>query len=271
MRQSTDPAIAAAMSAPPTTSRFFMKPTVQPSPSLRTKSNRKQEDFELWSDDSVAEAVAAASATPDLSQDMKTLSSRKRKKISVLVDPEALLIDESVCDVSQDSILTIGTPQSQASVNCGTPDTSFDSSASPLPEDKQPRILSKGVLADLSMFRFGGPTSQQKMSTPRTKSEMLSKVPLRSDEPNLQRSPPVAAKDFVPDSSPPAVAETVFRSDVAVSDDDAVKDDEWHAIEKLSTRRIAIPKGSEDMIVPNSPEGDEDRPTLELSKYLFNG
>lgn len=268
-RLATDSAIAAAMGAPPITSRFFAKPTAQASPTLRKKSNRKQEEFDLWSDDSIAEAVATATKTPEPTQSVSTVSSRKRKKISILVDPDAALMDDSIDDVSQDSVLTVATPQSQASVNHDTPDTSFECSVSPPPEKSS--ILNKGVRTGLSAFRFEElSSSQQNMSWLRMKSAQISRIPQRSHRQTSNRSPSVAVSEFVPNSSPPVAIETTFRSDIAEPDDDTVNDDECHT-EKLTARTIAVSKGSEDMIVPNSPEGDEDHPALDLSKYLFAG
>lgn len=267
-RLSTDSGIAAAMGAPPTTSRFFAKPATQASPSLRRKSNRKQEEFDLWSDDSIAEAIATATATPEPTQSASVSSHRKRKKISILVDPDASLVDDSVGDMSQDSVLTTATPNSQISVGMDTPDTSFENIETP---PQLPSTFSKGIRAGLSALRYGGAELPQTSSSLRTKSALSSRIPRPSQRANPKRFSPAETSEVVPNSSPPVVIETTFRSDVAEPDDNTINDEEWYAAEKLLAQDMVVPKGSEDLLVPDSPEGDEDRPTLELSKYLFAG
>jgi exonuclease-1 len=92
-RLCSDPAIGLAMEGgvsleSGTVSRFFGQGPTQDSPTLRKKPSRRGEDeFELWSDDSIAEALAATSATPEVStSNNTTIAPRKRKKLSVFSD-----------------------------------------------------------------------------------------------------------------------------------------------------------------------------------------
>jgi exonuclease-1 len=260
-------------------SRFFSKQPAQPSPSIRTKSNRaKQEEFDLWSDDSVAEAVAAATATPESTQDLGISLTKKRKKLAVLADPVGSPADSSVGDTSQESIFTTATPNSPASVADGTPDTSFE-------DIDSPHILSqstKNIRAKLSMMGYRGETPSKALT--RTKSTLSTSVNSTEDHEDkdalhsqsLQDSKDIPAVVFVPNSSPPP-AEVAFRSDVAEPDDNMIKDQEWLAIEQdiVQPSFGGSSKGSEDLLVPNSPEIDTEeeqrRPTFSLSRFALAG
>ncbi|SMY28965.1 unnamed protein product [Zymoseptoria tritici ST99CH_1A5] len=274
-------ALAAVMNPVETAaSRFFAQQPTQPSPSMRTKSNRsKKEEFDLWSDDSVADAVAAATATPESTQDLGISVAKKRKKLNVLADPIGSPADDSIGDISQESILTTATPNSQASVTDDTPDTSFA-------EFDSPRFWIKPATSmreKLSMMGYSGPAVSTKTLS-RTKStlpisttfnewEASNNVPVAKSR---RESPAGPAVVFVPNSSPP-LAELSFPSDVAEPDDNDTKDEEWLAIEQdvVHTSLGDSFKGSEDLLVPNSPENDterdERRPAFSLSRFAFAG
>lgn len=63
----------------------------------------------------------------------------------------------------------------------------------------------------------------------------------------------------------------MFRSDVVEPDEQVETADIVHTTKELDAHSVLFSKGSEDMIVPNSPEDEDERPTLELSKFLFAG
>ena len=96
------------------TSRFFAKRVYEASPSTRKAvrtSRRRKDEFELWSEDSAIEAVAAltedktadeAPATDDAKDEctvITTPSPKKRKKLGVYEDP--VEVSAPVCDVQK--------------------------------------------------------------------------------------------------------------------------------------------------------------------------
>lgn len=276
--------IAAAMNGSedeqPTTSRFF-----PPSPSVRKTSNRgKHEEFELWSDDSAAEAVAAATAVPEVTQPAVASSPRKRKKLNVFVDASTAEEDTSVGDTSQESILTTTSTGIGESPAVGTPDTSFASVESPMERG----FTTKATSSRFAAFRFGGtpsrPSSLRTKSTPLFASTPLQTI-TRAAEPAIDEKRNVALKDAdaaVPSYSP-LIAQVSSEGVGEVPDqdeeDDIIDDEEWLAAEKKLVRRRSsvLVQGSEDLLVPESPEehvdGDSDRPRskLNLSKFAFEG
>ncbi|KAF2170692.1 hypothetical protein M409DRAFT_19507 [Zasmidium cellare ATCC 36951] len=261
------------------TSRFFAKANAQASPSLGRKSSRnKSDEFELWSDDSVVEAVAAATATPDPAPSDSVASPRKRKKLEVFADQPIAEEDASIGDISQDSVLTTATFDSAQSVDVGTPETSFGSFDSPIEHS----VFSKGIDMNFAALRYSGAKALRK-SIPRTKSTPLfASTPLR-----LTRSTKVTAvsvdKDssteadvVVPNSSPIDV-NTSFESKGQEAEDDIIEDEEWPATEGKPLPQQSSPqvKGSEDLLVPESPEETTDsgasKTKLSLGRFAFTG
>ncbi|KAK5133026.1 hypothetical protein LTR08_008231 [Meristemomyces frigidus] len=274
------------------TSRFFPKQTIQQSPSLRkTSSQRREEEFELWSDDSIAEAAAAIDTAPAKTQTETAPSPRKRKKIEVFAD-SAVAVSQSQdvspaisqCTTSTTSMTQVSQETSGTST---TPNTSFGSNATP----SQETVFSAGInadFADLKKWAFKRTPSRQ--GVPRSKSTPLA---ARSSQHDIARldvplarliqsapSPPVEqdCNVEVPGSSPP----------VALKDrgaaDEGIDDAEWLAIEKRTAASVALlaTRGSEDMIVPASPSNDEDdgdedgddswrRPKIDFGRFAFAG
>ncbi|KAK4497055.1 hypothetical protein PRZ48_011504 [Zasmidium cellare] len=259
-------------------SRFFAKSDAHASPSLGRKSSRKSDEFELWSDDSVAEAVAAATATPDPASSTNVASPRKRKKLEVFADQSIAEEDASIGDISQDTVITTATFDSAESVDVGTPDTSFGSFDSP----KEHSVFSKGIDMNFAALRYSGAKALRK-STPRTKSAPLfASTPLKLTQstkvatPSVEENPSVEQDVTIPNSSP-IDATTSFESKGNEVEDDLIEDEEWLEMEKKPLPRQPSPqlKGSEDLLVPESPEettdGNTAKPKLSLGRFAFTG
>lgn len=279
-RLCSDAGLAAAMGgtssieAATSTSRFFGKQTTQQSPSLRRKSaGAKREEFELWSDDSVADAIAAAATTAESTQQTNTYisSARKRKKLSVFMD--TLTAEEAATPVeSQATITSITTMrESQTSSLAETPNTSFESTTS----SRQHSRFSKGI--NLDMFAL----HKQSSSTPRKTPTRTHFAPVTGTPPHITPSA-TDSKISVPEDSPsvddsgiviesPAgLGNGTFPSDVVEADED-IQDEAWFEME---TRFTTAPlKGSEDLLVPESPgtAGESDTKPFNLSRFTFAG
>ncbi|KXT09428.1 hypothetical protein AC579_2523 [Pseudocercospora musae] len=270
-----DAALRGAASLESLTSRFFGKQPAQASPFLSKKSNGgKQEEFELWSDDSVAEPVAAAAATVEPTQEMSAHSQRKRKKLSVFVDtPET---EDGVAGESQATVTTVMSNDSWRSSLAETPDTSFESFTS----SREQRVFSKGL--NLEMFALG----KQSSSTPRRTPSRTHSAPVAAKTPSLASATDITSEKVnsspellsFDDSgivleSPPGAGNELFPSDQAEAAEDDIADEAW--IEMESRLIDTTSKGSEDLLVPESPEAVlEDatsRKSLNLSKFSFAG
>ncbi|KAK3720616.1 Rad2 nuclease [Vermiconidia calcicola] len=279
------------------TSRFFSKQPVQPSPSLRKASARKKDDFELWSDDSVAEAAAAMTATPEHVPTEKTPSPKKRKKLQVYADPEPVELGLRADSVgtSQSTVATAGDSSTQRA-DVETPTTSFETEES----QSETTVFSKGVNASFAAFK--SKYSYQSRSPTnkglRTKSTpMVQKSPLQEAERNgilgrLGNSMPPSEKldnrrdpelcefdsqapeevDVVRASSPIAAPQTAKGQD---NNEDTIGDEEWLAMEQreASPTKQPVLRGSEDFLVPESPESVDDdgrtKPKLDLARFAF--
>lgn len=302
-RLCSDSALAASMDGAvglqAATSRFFAKQTVQPSPSTRKASNRKKDDFELWSDDSTAEAIAEMTETPEAAIALETPSLKKRKKLQVFADPEPAEREPEEgrgavsAETSQTSATTVATQDSiQPSVE--TPTTSFGSNLSQSERTVFSHGINAGFAALKSKYTFesdcprkGVSRTQSAPLTPRSALGVSNPNCLPKRSPNdLQSVAPSKAKKFqamheaadettsvdiaVVPSSPP-------RLDPGTKEDDEIEDEEWLAMEQrqASQAENLVLQGSEDLLVPESPEsGRSDggrKPMMDLGQYAFAG
>ncbi|KAK5126461.1 hypothetical protein LTR85_010697 [Meristemomyces frigidus] len=256
------------------TSRFFSKQSTQQSPSLRKTSNqRKEEEFQLWSDDSVAEAAAALSATPVALETEQVPSPRKRKKLAVFADPVGVGAQGSqiATEVSQSTTATAGTLASQdIGDETETPGTSFESVGTP----SQQTVFTAGINADFAdLKRWAFKPTATRHGVSRSKSTpMAARSPPHERPTKSAPSPTEQQCDIeVPGSSPILVP---ARQDAV---DDGIDDEEWLIIEKRHTASdvLLASKGSEDMLVPDSPVSDVDdarqRPSIDLGRFAFAG
>jgi exonuclease-1 len=250
------------------TSRFF-----GPSPSLRKSSTLKRDEFELWSDDSVHDAVAALADTPAHSP-----SPKKRKRLSVFSDadaspaaqPQSVKASPSQ-ELTQDTISSFATTSSRDTRDADTPATSFGS----VSDIANP--FSKGVNS-----RFDGLKLKWAYNAESAKAEPQKSKPAHLEALTRSTSPgediiSVAQKlestnEVVPASSP--IAGDRFEQDER---DPVMSDQDWLALERqpveAETEHELEVKGSEDMLVPESPNSDEPEvpSSLNLGRFVFVG
>jgi exonuclease-1 len=251
------------------TSRFFGA-----SPSLR-KASSKKDNFELWSDDSAHEAIAALADTPAHSP-----SPKKRKRLSVFSDasPADLRSRDGNAsqDLTQDTVSSFASSISRDSKDTDTPATSFGSISD------SPNIFSKGI-----NLRFDGLKSkwaynpeitnaqpQKKAAVP---DNTATKTPSLTEEGHdsiLATETFAKSDEIIPASSP--VAPRDLEED---TDDRVLSDDDWLALEQepatASIKSQITAQGSEDLLIPESPRSNsyegEARSSLDLGRFAFTG
>ena len=249
------------------TSRFFAKHTAQASPSLRKASkSRLSESFELYSDDSVVEgATSIASEGPAAS------SPKKRKKLAIFTDDRLSKNDDP--DASQNATSTMESQDSNGSPQeTETPATSFES------------VFSAGLNASFAEMKqkwaFKPAIPKSAMGESKTAIQPLEHQDSPAQDPFLDtrgshsKDQPPAADDGgvveVPTSSP-------ILAPAAAKAGEGIKGEESLATEQRQTTPDPLLniKGSEDLLVPNSPGSESDerkpRPTLNLGRFAFAG
>ncbi|KAF1824865.1 uncharacterized protein K489DRAFT_333245 [Dissoconium aciculare CBS 342.82] len=280
-RLCSDPAIGLAMAGgvsleSTTTSRFFGQRPTQDSPTLRKKPSRRgEEEFELWSDDSVAQALAEAAAATERSiHESANTAPRKRKKLSVFNDlgtstPE-LPTAEHDSQSSETSLLSL--ESSDATFSQQT-----DNLATPLTDDSQ-----TSSFGSLERFRNSASTStpSQKIShkgksTPsmrRTQSYPISTsniIPNSDDDvaeeeekqgkiqitasPEQKSRPSTKPSPFIRPALPSSRSANPILAAPATTSKSSL------AIATSLDDAVSTNLGSEDMIIPNSPPFVADR------------
>jgi len=120
-------------------SKFFASSTPDPSPSVRPAKKKKHNtDFELWSDDSLDEALAGL---PDLDKVSPSKSSRKLRIFSEKEGKGLAGEEQGTNEVDDVSLSTVDTSQESAGSGVFTPATSFGSEAE---EGQEESTISKG-------------------------------------------------------------------------------------------------------------------------------
>ena len=284
------------------TSRFFSKHNAQPSPSVRKTSEQRKknkEDFELWSDDSALEAAAAMTAIP-VQAAVETPSPKKRKKINVYADAhtvDASAMEEQPADPADLSQINIGSSATLGSQNDDdheTPDNSFELEGTETHES----VFSKGVDAEFAALKSKHALHATSSRTAQSRTKFVnlhSTTPLQEAQQrrplgrlaDSARSPEqlehqalrereVSGQDehrMVPASSPVAPSTTQEERPA----DENIDDKESLAMQTRKASPIVglAVHGSEDLLIPNSPDsvGDDGRsgPKLSLAKFAFSG
>ena len=290
------------------TSRFFSKQGAPGSPSRRKASEqrkKKKDEFDLWSDDSAAEAVAVLTATHEATPVEATPSPKNRKKLQVFADAE--IVEHS--PFTRDRPRSIETSQeteaseaataatlSQCAATGETPAKSFEVEET----QTQRAVFSEGIDASLAALQtkyvFNSKSNEKTVS--RTKSApQVSRSALQSRERKqvlgrLAGSGPLpgtpqrpvkevfepgqgrreAAVKVVPMSSP--IAESLSVTNVLDEADNQIYDEDWLAMEhhEASPEMNFAVHGSEDLLVPESPEsadGGRRKPLLNLGRFAF--
>ncbi|KAK5685979.1 Rad2 nuclease [Elasticomyces elasticus] len=264
-------------------SRFFSKQAAQPSPSIRkTSSQKKQENFELWSDEAAAEATAVVAAEEHAQETKTTVaaSPRKRKKLAIFTDVDTMAApSQASVEASQDTVCTPASAHSPLEAEKETPDTSFESAASP----HERSIFSNGIDANFaklkSQFTFKPETPRQRTGRP-SASRLPRSISIQGAERSALFNSPVKpshdqslAEVLVPGSSPPVNTTTPDAGFFNNLDDPDELEEE--RCDSSPVERLTLDvKGSEDMIVPDSPGSDEEddgrlRPKLDLGRFAF--
>lgn len=256
------------------TSRFFGK-----TPTLRkTSSTAKKDEFDLWSDDSAADAIAALADTP-----VQPKATPKKRKLQVFPDHEESATDtpsEAISrNTSRATTLSFTTATSQSTQGIETPLTSFESRDTP-------NIFTKGVAQSFETLKekwsYKPGEEPGKTGTRRTKSAPFPSVVKKSSSPIVDHVGGAAVvdaiegtEDFVPASSPPAALDHDADESLdarADGNDDLLDDEEWLAIEHEA---VGGCKGSEDLLVPESPCSDRGEvgrtSSLDLGRFAFAG
>jgi len=132
-------------------SKFFTSSTPDPSPSVRPAKKKKHNtDFELWSDDSLDEALADL---PDLDKVSPSKSSRKLKIFSEKEGKGLAGEEQGTNEVDDVSLSTVDMSQEESTVSgVFTPATSFESSVSDLQEDTTTKDA--GEVSSLEIKKF---------------------------------------------------------------------------------------------------------------------
>ncbi|KAI7712762.1 PIN domain-like protein [Hortaea werneckii] len=249
------------------TSRFFAKHTAQASPSLRKASrSRLSESFELYSEDSVVEGATSIAAEGRVAS-----SPKKRKKLAIFTDDELSKNDDP--DASQNATSTMESQESHGSrQESETPATSFES------------VFSAGLNASFAemkqkwAFKPSIPKSAMGESKIATRAvehhDSTAQDPLLDTRGDHSKDQPPAVSDGqvveVPTSSP-----ILAPADAKAGE--GIKGEESLATERRETTPDPLLniKGSEDLLVPNSPGSESDerkpRPALNLGRFAFAG
>lgn len=259
------------------TSRFFAA-----SPSLR-KASSKKDEFELWSDESSHDAVAALADTPAHSP-----SPKKRKRLSIFSDasPADLYRRESNASQSltQDTVVSsFASSLSRESQAADTPATSFGSVG------ESPNIFSKGLNT-----RFDGlkskwaynPESSSAQPRHNMKPPVRDDVVTKSPSPKGEEHDPFSTIDksakpesIVPASSPVAHNHLEEKEDEDEAEQ-VLSDKDWLDLEQQPATVADVKsqidvQGSEDMLVPESPRSNScdggKRSSLDLGRFAFTG
>ncbi|KAJ4291091.1 Rad2 nuclease [Kalmusia sp. IMI 367209] len=253
-----------------TRSHFFASSIAEPSPSLRSNKNQRNKssrDFELYSDDSIQEAMAEL-------VDMERAAPSPRKKLKVFKDSFV----SSVASDSQETILsksTMGASQETQDSRVATPTTSF---GSPEPDSIFSAPLSKQLKDLRSRFSYEVAKSSHLTTAGRERP-----LPARRSEPStlatfakpasIEKNNVSTTMDVSPDHDDDILIEpsawTVTEAEVEVAASDS---EELPAKPSTACRELEV-KGSEDLLVPESSDVESicspRKPLLNLGRFAF--
>lgn len=256
-------------------SRFFGKQSTQASPLLRKSSRQKDnERFEVWSENTATEAAANVAV-----EEGAASSPKKRKKLAVLADTEPTDNPASQASASTSQSIISTTAASQASqVSRDGADTPATSSGS---------VFSAGLnasFADMKQKWAFNPTTPRsgvaRSHTAPTISTKSHGINTALNRPQFHDAPVNAEEQHAAEheaekvevsNSSPILAPTANAADESPEDEES----------PVPTKRnptldpLLSTKGSEDLLVPNSPASDADdgvqKPKLSLGRFAFAG
>lgn len=269
-RLCSDSAISSAMTentdAVASTSRFFAKRTAHDSPNARKQSRRSQGDeFELWSDDSVADALAEVVACAEGPHDGVGAASKKRKKLSIYLDAQAMPISTSAQKPTPRTMTSdAGSPLIKRDLE-RTPSSALAVPKPALAAGSSPRIRAAMGFVDATPNQPARRLIDKAMDRDREPPTPLDTGVQVIASPETVHSQMTKTLD---------VAKFVLES-AAVIDNTRRQETELFA-QSLSDETRCL--GSEDLLVPNSPEIEDDplenrieRKKLDLGHFVFAG
>jgi exonuclease-1 len=248
-------------------SQFFASAVPEPSPSLRphkTRRTRTGQDFDLFSDDSLHEAMAEVA-------DLEEAASQSQKKMRVFSDS----FQSSTKSASQSTVSTGSTVQSQTTVGSLTPASSF---GSPEPESVFSSAISSQMEDLRSKFAYKPPPPLW------PRSSRAGKSPLRrrnteawAPSPSPFNETSTAVPESILPGTPPPVDEESEIHDSALAAMEAevvvAASSPPPPVTPHKRRRSSL-KGSEDLLVPDS-EAESDcsprKPMFSLARFAFAG
>jgi exonuclease-1 len=250
-------------------SQFFASSMPEPSPSLRqTKDCRKPgNDFELYSDDSVENAMAEAA-------DLEEAAMKSKKKLKIFSDDS----QSTSRSVSQSTVASRSTlDPSQKSVGTLTPATSF---GSPEPETLFSGAISSQMSDLRSRFAYKAPG-------PRSSGGSCIAKPSPRSHDSFGPVFPESALESSNITHHEVTDEPVVPGTPPVNGEFEIEDSAWATMEAEivvaasspppctpSKRRRSSLKGSEDLLVPDSEAESEcspRKPMFNLSRFAFAG
>lgn len=258
-------------------SQFFASSVPDPSPSLRSSKMRTRktgQDFELFSDDSIQDALAEVA-------DLDDAASQSNKKIRIFSD-----VQSSSRSESQSTVFSRGsTTQSQDTAGSLTPITSHHGTPELEAEAEADTIFSTAMSFQMEEMRskFTFKTTTTSTSLSRTKRAALSPLRRRHTEAWAPVPPPleISAKSLpdtllLPDTTPITVDEEFELTDAAWADmeSEVVVAASSPPLMTPSKRRRSSLKGSEDLLVPDSEAESEcspRKPMFNFARFAFAG
>jgi exonuclease-1 len=252
-------------------SQFFASSLPEASPSLRpNKPGRRKtaQDFELYSDDSINEAMAEVT-------DLEEAAFQPKKKLRVFSDS----IQTSNFSDSQSTSTSRGsTMQSQETTGTLTPATS---AGSPEPETAFSAAISSQMNELRSRFLYK-PTAPASLTTPR-----MAKSPLRRRNTEVWMPSP-SPLESLPTAMPDATTEPLCAALPSGTDEEPeIRDSAWAVMEaevvvaassppsmSPHKRRRSSLKGSEDLLIPDSDAESEcspRKPMFSFARFAFAG
>lgn len=253
------------------TSRFF---STQPAPGSAHQSRRptkKKDDFELWSDDPAAEAVAVLTAKPPETELDTTPSPKKRKKLQVYADAPVGSAHQSI-NVPSQSTVTTATSSAPQQTLTATQATSLSTTTSL----SQSSIFSRRVEANFAALKNKFAFQSLPANTPRRhqSSRLMQCSDKCGDITRPQRCEGDEEKPAVDDAPHQQVEHVVPASSPQPSEPPAPTAADKHCDAAAAKQRNALEaaQGSEDLLIPNSP-GNELLPhqTLDFRQFAYTG
>lgn len=245
-------------------SQYFASTMPEPSPSIRpNKTGRRKTEggFDLYSDDSLGEAMVEAA-------DLEESASQAKQKLKIFSDTQT--------ETQSTTTTRTSTAESQETTGVLTPATSF---GSPEPESMFGAGLSSQMKELRGKFTYKGPESSFTSSVRSTASKT---TPFS----NVSRAPAALSLELFSTSVEETEAESIVPGTPPGDDQPDIEDSAWAAHDSEivvpassppvtpAKRRRSSLKGSEDLLVQESDGEDvcsPRKPLFNLNRFAFTG